>query len=152
MNEDNVIDGVINYLKDKNRHRDDFVVKKRASAKDREQGIDISAYCKSGGKQSNRYYIEAKGTLNSKDNSEKKTDFMVEFRWAVSQIVLDMKDFSKATVYGIAIPETEKERCVKLMKKSKGLKILGVRLYLAYKESNGEYYAKEIKPSEIYTK
>ena len=36
MNEDNVIDGVINYLKDKNRHRDGFVVKARASVKDRE--------------------------------------------------------------------------------------------------------------------
>ena len=145
-----MIDGVVNYLKEKNRHRDEFVIKKRASAKDREKGIDIQAYCKSNDKISNRYYIEAKGTLNSKDNSNKKTDFIIEFKWAISQIILDMKDYSEATIYGIAIPESEKERCLKLIKQSKGLKILKIRLFLAYKEKNGEYFAKEMKPKDIY--
>ena len=149
MNEDNVIDGVINYLKDKNRKRDGFKVK-RANAKDGDHGIDIQAKAYSGANVSNRYYIEAKGTLKAKDNSEKKSKFETEFRWAISQIVLRMKELSGATVYGIAVPETEKDDCLRLMHDNKGLKLLKVRLYLAYKAENGEYYAKEMKPSEIY--
>lgn len=151
MNEDNVIDGVINYLKDKHSHRDKFEVIKRCHARDGDHGIDLKCAAYSGGKISNRFYIEAKGTLKAKDNSEKSTKFEVEFRWAISQIILQMKEFSRATVYGIAIPETEKKDCLRLMRDNRGLKLLRIRLYLAYKADNGEYYAKELKPSEIYT-
>lgn len=150
MNEDNVIDGVINYLKAKNRHRDRFEIKHRSYAKDGDHGIDLSCLAYSGKKRSNRYYIEAKGTLKAKDNSEKKSKFETEFRWAISQIILQMTEHSNATVYGIAVPETEKDNCLRLMSNNKGLKKLKVRLYLAYKEQNGEYFAKELKPKDIY--
>ena len=150
MNEDNVIDGVINYLKETYRHRDDFKILHRSYAKDGDKGIDLKCATYSNGIVSNRFYIEAKGTLKARDNSEKKSAFKTEFRWAISQIILQMKEFSGATIYGIAIPETEKENCLELMKDNKGLEKLGVRLYLAYQEENGEYFAKELKPSTIY--
>lgn len=150
MNEDNVLDGVINYLKEKNRHRDGFKVLKRCYAKDGDQGIDLKCAAYSGKTISNWYYIEAKGTLKAKDNSEKKSKFETEFRWAISQIVLQMKELSSATVYGIAVPETEEASCLRLMRDNKGLKRLGVRLYLAYKAENGEYFARELRAGEIY--
>ncbi len=150
MNEDNVIDGVVNYLKDKKRYRDDFRVLYRAFAKDRDWGIDLKCAAYSRGRISNRYYIEAKGTLRAKDNSEKKSRFETEFRWAISQIVLQMHELSTATVYGIAVPETEEEDCLELMRDNKGLKKLKVRLYLSYKKENGEYYARELTPKDIY--
>ena len=150
MNEDNVIDGVINFLKDKNRKRDSFKILHRSYAKDGDHGIDIKCAAYSGATISNRYYIEAKGTLKAKDNSEKKSKFETEFRWAISQIILQMKELSTATTYGIAVPMTEKEDCLRLMRNNKGLKLLKVRLYLAYKADNGEYYAEEMKPSDIY--
>ena len=150
MNEDNVIDGVVNYLKEKNRHRDGFRVLHRSCAKDGDKGIDLKCAAYSHGIISNRYYIEAKGTLKAEDNSEKKSYFRTEFRWAISEIILRMKEFSAATVYGIAIPEAEKDKCLRLMRNNKGLKKLGVRLYLSYKAENGEYFAKEMKPKDIY--
>ena len=150
MNEDNVLDGVVNYLKDKNRHRDDFRVLHRSYAKDGDHGIDLKCAAYSNKKISNRYYIEAKGTLKAKDNSEKKSKFETEFRWAISQIILQMKELSSATVYGIAVPESEKNDCLRLMKDNKGLEKLKVRLYLSYKAENGEYFAKEMLPKDIY--
>ena len=150
MNEDNVIDGVVNYLKDKNRHRDNFKITHRSYAKDGDHGIDLKCVAYSGKRMSNRYYIEAKGTLKAKDNSEKKSKFETEFRWAISQIILQMNELSDAATYGIAVPETEKDDCLRLMTNNKGLKKLKVRLFLAYKEKNGEYFAKELRPKEIY--
>lgn len=152
MNEDNVIDGVVNYLKDKNRHRENFKIVHRSYAKDGDHGIDLKCAAYSGKRMSNRYYIEAKGTLKAKDNSEKKSKFETEFRWAISQIILQMNELSDASVFGIAIPRTEKSDCLKLMKNNKGLKKLKVRLYLSYKADNGEYFAEEMTPSEIYAK
>lgn len=150
MNEDNVIDGVINYLKEKNRHRDNFKVLHRSYAKDGDHGIDLKCAAYSNNIISNRYYIEAKGTLKAKDNSTKKSKFETEFRWAISQIILQMKEFSSATNYGIAVPESEKTNCLRLMRDNKGLKKLGIRLYLTYKAENGEYFAKELTPKDIY--
>ena len=152
MNVDNVIDGVINYLRDKNRKRDGFKIAHRSYAKDGDHGIDLKCVAYSGSRMSNRYYIEAKGTLKAKDNSEKKSKFETEFRWAISQIILQMSEWSSASVFGIAIPITEKEDCLRLMRNNKGLKKLKIRLYLAYKADNGEYYAEELKPSDIYGK
>ena len=120
INEDNVIDGVVNYLKDKCRHRDGFKVLHRSYAKDGDKGIDLKCAAYSGGVISNRFYVEAKGNLKAKDNSEKKTKFETEFRWAVSQIILQMNELSSATVYETAIPEGEKEKCLQLMQIIKG--------------------------------
>ena len=151
MNEDNVIDGVINYLKDSfHKKGRGFVTDHRSYAKDGDHGVDIKGHATSNGKRSTRFYIEAKGTLRAKDNSEKKSKFETEFRWAISQIILQMKELSTASIYGIAIPKTEKDDCLRLMRQNKGLKKLGVRLYLAYKAKNGEYFAEEMKPSDIY--
>lgn len=150
MNEDNVVDGVVNYLKDKCRHRDDFKVLHRSYAKDGDKGIDLKCAAYSHGIISNRFYIEAKGTLKAKNNAEKKSKFETEFRWAISQIILQMKELSSATVYGIAVPLSEKDDCLRLMRNNKGLEKLKVRLYLSYKAENGEYFAEEMKPGEIY--
>lgn len=151
MNEDNVIDGVINYLKSNLQERGrKFVTDYRAQAKDGDRGIDLRGHALSNGKWSTRYYIEAKGTLKVKDDSGKKSQFNTEFRCAISQIVLQMKELSSATIYGIAIPVTEKKNCLKLIKDNKGLKALKVRLYLAYKADNGEYFAEEMTPKDIY--
>lgn len=151
MNEDNVIDGVINYLKDNlhSRGRGCRIVH-RSYAKDGDHGIDIKAYATSNGIVSTRYYIEAKGTLKAKDDAEKKSRFDTEFRFAISQIILRMKELSTATIYGIAVPKTEKDYCLKLLKNNKGLKTLKMRLYFAYQAKNGEYYAEELTPKDIY--
>lgn len=151
MNENDVVEGVWNYLKDKHGSRDGFKYLERADAKKGDHGVDLKCAAYSGKLISNRYYIEAKGTLKAKDNSPKKSKFQTEFRWAVSQIVLRMQEWSKATIYGIAVPATEKESCLKIMRSSKGLKLLGVRLFLAYEANDGKYYAEEMKPGKIYT-
>lgn len=151
MNEDNVIDGVINYLKDNlhNRGRGCRIVH-RSYAEDGDHGIDIKAYAISNSKVSTRYYIEAKGTLTAKDDAEKKARFDTEFRFAISQIILRMKELSGATIYGIAVPMAKKEYCLKLLKNNKGLKALKLRLYFAYKTESGEYFAEEMTPKDIY--
>lgn len=151
MNEDNVIDGVINYLKGTlHSHGRGCRIDHRSYARDGDHGIDIKAHAISNGRTSTRYYIEAKGTLKAKDNSEKRSKFETEFRWAISQIILQMKELSSATIYGIAVPITEKEACLRLMKNNKGLKTLKIRLYLSFKDKNGEYYAEELTPKDIY--
>ena len=61
-----------------------------------------------------------------------------------------MNELSDASTFGIAVPKTEKADCLRLMENNKGLKKLKVRLYLAYKADNGEYFAEEMKPSDIY--
>lgn len=61
-----------------------------------------------------------------------------------------MKELSSATVYGIAVPLSEKGDCLRLMRNNKGLEKLRVWLYLSYKAENGEYFAEEMMPSEIY--
>lgn len=152
MNEDDVLVGVANFLKHKNRHRDNFIIDHLASAKEREHGIDLKAHAMSGRRISNRYYIEAKGTLKAKDNTPKSSQFETEFRWAVSQIILQMTEFSGATVFGIAVPKTEKANCLRLMRHNKGLKKLKIRLYLTYRAENGEFFAEELTPKEIYKK
>lgn len=145
-----MIDGAVNYLKEKHRHRDGFRVLHRSYAKDWDKGIDLKCAAYSGGVISNRCYIEAKGTLKAKDNRRKDRNLKRSFRWAIPQIILQMKERSVATNYGIAVPESEKEDCLRLMRGNKGLVKLKVRLYLACKAENGECSAKEMKPSEIY--
>lgn len=152
VNENDVVEGVWNYLKDKHSSRDGFKSLIRADATRGDHGIDLKCVAYSGKLVSNRYYIEAKGTLKAKDNSPKKSDFRVEFRWAISQIVLRMKEWSTATNYGIAIPATEKEPCLKIMRDSKGLNLLKVRLFLAFRTDNGDLYAEEMTPDKIYPK
>lgn len=148
MNEDDVITGVINFLKDKHSPRKCKL--NRAQAKDGDHGIDLKLTVMSGDLPSSRYYVEAKGTLKVKDNSDKSSDFMKEFRWAISQIILQMKEVNEAAIYAIAIPRSEKDRCLKLIQDNTGLKKLKVWLFLAYKAENGEYYAEEMTPKCIY--
>lgn len=119
MNEDDVLTGVVNFLKYKHRRRDNFVIDHLASAKEREHGIDLKAHAMSGRHISNRYYIEAKGTLKAKDNTPKSSQFDTEFRWAISQIILQMGEFSEATVFGIAVPKTEKADCLRLSRRQR---------------------------------
>lgn len=151
MNEDNVIDGVVNYLREKHQDRG-FRVLHRSYAKDGDKGIDLKCAAYSDGTISNRYYVEAKGTLKAKDNSEKKSRFETEFKWAIAQIILQMKELSGAANYGIAVPKSEKGSCLRLMRNNKGLAKLKIRLYLAYKMENGEYFAEEMLARDIYKK
>ena len=110
----------------------------------------FAAYTTSNEIVSTRYYIEAKGVLRAKDDAEKKSRFDTEFRFAISQIILRMKELSTATIYGIAVPKTEKDYRLKLLKNNKGLKTLKMRLYFAYQAENGECYAEELTPKDIY--
>ena len=81
--ENEVIEGVINYLKQKGKIENKAF--QFADAAKKEKGIDIKG--KLGG---NRYFIEAKGNV-TKNNNQFKSTWNTNFRWAISQIVLRIK-------------------------------------------------------------
>lgn len=155
LTENEVIDGVKNYLrfaKGKSTNRN---ILSKADADKKEHGVDLALKLSNDKGNGNYYYIEAKGNLKIEDGKKvvKKSDFMTEFRWAISQIVLRIKTASNKNnrIYGIAIPRSEKERCLSLIKDNWALRNLGVRLYCAYREKDGELTAEELTPSQIYT-
>ena len=74
------------------------------------------------------------------------------FRWAISQIILRITvDSTKNNyIYGIAIPNSEIKRAIKLIENNWALKHLKIRLYGAYRNDEGELTAIEYCPRDIY--
>ena len=145
MTENQVINGVENYLLQKGKTENKRVVS-HSDAERKEHGIDI--HVKLG---DNRYYIEAKGSVKS-DGSRMLSAFDTNFRWAISQIVLRMTTdpTNYANVYGIAVPDDKIPRCKKMIQNNKGLSLLKLRLFGAFINDDGVPFANEYLPKDIY--
>ena len=141
--ENEVIEGVINYLKQKGKVENK--VFQFADATKKEKGIDIRG--KLGG---NRYFIEAKGNVNK--NNQYKSTWNTNFRWAISQIVLRIKTHSNnyADIYGIALPDIYVKKAIKMIEDNWLLKFGKLRLYGVYRNESNNLFAKEYKASDIY--
>lgn len=150
LTEDEVIQGVENFLRQKGitAHK---TLKNKASAKKKEHGPDLVFKLENEKGRGNWYIIEAKG--NKKDGLPMKSAFDTNFRWAVSQIILriqvDPRNYNYN--YGIAVPLSCIDRCIKLIRNSWALAHLKIRLYGAFRDENGNLMAKEYLPHQIYT-
>ena len=145
MTENEVIAGVKNYLLQKGR-TENKKVRISADAEKREHGVDIAVNL-----GNNRYFIEAKGSVKS-DGGPMKSQFNTNFRWAISQIILRITTdpTNYADIYAIAVPDSAIEKCKKLTHNNVALKMLKIRLFGVFRTVEGELFAKEYLPKDIY--
>lgn len=150
LTENQVIQGVQNYLLQKGKTTQRKVTSS-ADASKKEHGVDLVMQLGNGAGKYNVYFIEAKGNLTSKGASL-KSDFMTNFRWAVSEIILriDKPSDWNNRIYGIAIPNSEYPKCVKKIQENWAFSTLKIRIYGAYRDSDGNLTAHEYLPW-IYT-
>jgi len=151
LTEDEVIQGVSNYLLHKGKTSNKKVIT-TADTASKAHGVDLKIKLANDQNNGNLYFIEAKGNKRS-DGVKMKSSWNTNFRWAISQIVLRMDVDSRRNnyIYGIAVPNAHIPRCINLIKNNWALKHLKLRLYGAYWE-NGELTAKEYCPKDIYKK
>ena len=149
LTEDEVIQGVTNYLQHKGRTSQKRLVNK-SSAEKKEHGVDLIFKLENERKNGNWYFIEAKGNKKA-DGTEMRSSWNTNFRWAISQIVLRVEVDSRRNnhIYGIAVPRSDIDKCVNLIQYNWALKHLKIRLYAAYWE-DGQLTAKEYFPRDIY--
>lgn len=151
LTENEVIQGVENFLKEKGITEQKRLINKSDALK-KEHGVDLTIKLENKLKRGNKYFIEAKGNKRA-DGTEMRSAFNTNFRWAISQIILRINVDSRNNnyIYGIAVPKSEIEKCIELIKDNWALKHLKIRLYGAF--YNGEYLtATEYHPSKIYSK
>ena len=151
LTEDEVIQGVSNYLLHKGKTSNKKVIKIADTAA-RTHGVDLKIKLANDQDNGNLYFIEAKGNKRA-DGTKMKSSWNTNFRWAISQIILRMDVDSRRNnyIYGIAVPKSHIDSCVNLIKDNWALRHLKLRLYGAYWE-NGELTAKEYCPKDIYEK
>lgn len=115
LTENEVIKGIVNYLTNKGKTTKHKVVR-MADAEKKEHGTDLVMHLANDAGNGNYYYIEAKGNLTSGGQTT-TVNFLTNFRWAVSEIILRITSPSNKNnrIYGIGIPNSEYERCVKLV-------------------------------------
>ena len=150
LTENEVIEAVTNYLNNKGRTE----VKKimhQSDASKKEHGVDLQIKLSNAKGHGNNYFIEAKGNKKC-DGSVMRSSFNTNFRWAISQIILRIKvDSTKNNyIYGIAIPNSEIEHAIKLIRDNWALKHLKIRLYGAYYNEENKLFATEYCPENIY--
>lgn len=152
LTEDEVIEGVENFLKHKGRTLQRRTVHK-ASAVKKESGADLVFRLETGEGRGNRYCIEAKGSLRA-DRTPMASAWDTNFRWAVSQIILRIEVDSRNYNYnyGIALPLSDAERAKKLIRDNWALKHLKIRLYGVYRDETGRLTAREYLPKELYAR
>ena len=158
LTENEVIEGVKNYLEQKGKTSQKRVIS-RSDAESKERGVDLLIKLENEKKNGNWYFIEAKGNKRA-DGTPMRSTANTNFRWALSQIILRMKVDSRKNnyIYGIAMPDSEiighgkQKGCKKLIEENWALKHLKVRLYGAfYDKDNGVLTAREYLPKDIYT-
>jgi len=151
LTENEVIEGVSNYLLQKGKTTQKRVIN-ISDAEKKEHGVDLVVKLENEKKNGNWYFIEAKGNKKS-NGTPMKSSWSTNFRWAISQIVLRMDVDSRNNnyIYGIAVPKSNIQKCINLIKDNWALKHLKLRLYGAYRE-NGQLTATEYCPKDIYTK
>lgn len=149
LTENEVIEGVANYLLQKGRTSQKRVIN-MSDAEKKEHGVDLVVKLENEHKKGNLYFIEAKGNKKS-DGTEMRSSWGTNFRWAISQIILriDVDSRNNNYIYGIAVPRSDVDKCIELICKNWALKHLKLRLYAAYRE-NGQLTAKEYYPRDIY--
>ena len=150
LTENQVIEGVENYLKHKGNTSRKRIINK-SDAEKKERGVDLLIKLENEKKHGNWYFIEAKGNLKA-DGSIMKSSYLTNFRWAISQIILRIEVDSRRNnyIYGIAMPKIDVEKCIKLISRNWALKHLRIRLYGAYTREDGELTAQEYLPKDIY--
>ena len=149
LTENEVIQGVINFLGQKGITQSKRVLRK-ANAEKKERGVDLKFTLENLSKNGNKYIIEAKGNKN-KNETAMRSAYDTNFRWALSQIILRIK-VNPANYnynYGIAMPRSDVERCIRLIRDNWALKHLKIRLYGAYYDED-RLTAKEYLPKDIY--
>lgn len=152
LTENQVIEGVINYFKSKGSTKKKEVIA-RSDASSKEHGVDLRIKLMNEKKRGNNYFIEAKGNLKA-DGTPMSSTSNTNFRWAISQIILRIHVDSRKYnyIYGIAMPNSEIQGCIKLIRSNWALKHLKIRLYGAFFDENGCLTAIEYVPSKIYAK
>ena len=150
LTENQVIEGVENYLRNKGRTSQKRIINK-SDAEKKGRGVDLLIKLENEKKHGNWYFIEAKGNLKA-DGSAMKSSYLTNFRWAISQIILRIEVDSRRNnyIYGIAMPKSDVEKCLKFIHRNWALKHLRIRLYGAYMSDNGELTAHEYLPRDIY--
>lgn len=149
LTEDEVIEGVANYLMQKGRTSNKQVIRQADTSK-KEHGVDLKIKLANDQNRGNLYFIEAKGNMRA-DGKKMKSSWNTNFRWAISQIILRMDVDSRRNnyIYGIAVPQAHIDQCIKLIEGNWALKHLKLRLYGAFWD-DGQLTAKEYCPKDIW--
>ncbi len=149
LTENEVIEGTKNYLLQKGRTSRKYAIR-QAEACIKQHGIDLLCKLENDKGHGNLYFIEAKGNLRS-DRSPMSSKWSTNFRWAISQIILRIKVNSTRNnyIYGIALPRSDAEKAIQLIRDNWALKSLKIRLYGAYRDGD-TLTAIEYTPSQIY--
>ena len=150
LTENDVINAVINYFNNKGSTKVTKIVR-RSDASQKQHGVDLQVKLANEKGNGNNYFIEAKGNKKS-DGSIMRSSSNTNFRWALSQIILRIKVNSTNNnyIYGIAIPNSDIPKAIKLIHDNWALKTLKIRLYGAYYNENNVLDAIEYCPSDIY--
>ncbi len=149
LTENEVIQGAENFLIQKGRTTHRRIIHKADAAK-KEHGADLVLKLENKNKNGNWYFIEAKGNRKA-DGSKMKSSCNTNFRWALSQIILRIKVDSRKNnhIYGIAMPRSDIELCIKHIQNNWALKYLKIRLYGAFYQ-DGQLTAIEYLPKDLY--
>ena len=150
LTEDEVIRAVINYLSTKG-HTEVRRVVHRSDTSRKEHGVDLQVKLSNSKGNGNNYFIEAKGNKRA-DGAPMRSSANTNFRWAISQIILRITvDSTKNNyIYGIALPSSEIKSAIKLIENNWALGHLKIRLFGAYRNDEGELFAIEYCPRDIY--
>ncbi len=150
LTENEVIQGVENYLRQKGTTQRRRIINKSDAGK-KEHGVDLYIKLENESGNGNRYFIEAKGNKKA-DGSIMKSSCNTNFRWAISQIILRIKVDPRKNnyIYGIAMPKSDVEKCMESIRENWALKHLKIRLFGAYHDENGQLTAIEYLPRHIY--
>ena len=151
LTENEVIKGVETYLSQKGRTTQKRLINK-SNAENKERGVDLVFKLENDKKHGNWYFIEAKGNKKS-DGTIMKSSYRTNFRWAISQIILRINVDSRRNnyIYGIAMPNSDIQKCINLIENNWAMKHLKIRLYGAFYDANGQLTAKEYLPRDIYS-
>ena len=152
LTENEVIEAVIKYLSTKGRTEVTRIVHKSDASK-KKHGIDLQIKLANARGRGNTYFIEAKGNKRA-DGAPMRSSANTNFRWALSQIILrirvDPRNYNY--IYGIALPDSDARKAIKLIRDNWALRHLKIRLYGARHNESGELEAIEYRPSDIYLK
>lgn len=151
LTENEVIAGVEHFLTQKGRTEQRRVINK-SDAEKKERGVDLVMKLENAAGKGNWYFIEAKGNVRS-DGRKMASKPRTNFRWALSQIILRIEVDSRRYNYnyGIAMPRSDIEACIDLIRGNWALREPKIRLYGAFYE-DGQLTAREYLPKEIYKK
>ena len=156
LTEDEVIQGTATYLLGKGKTTKTEIRKIVSVLRAKEHGVDLCVY--KGTPEGAAISISSKQRepQSSKDNLREAKEVQFPDRVPLGYFANHLTHRLRLQqennrIYGIAIPKTELPRCLRLIRDNWALKTLGIRLFCAYRDDNGELFAQELTPSKIYT-